>query len=432
MNARLLSVQFLKDVLLEGRSLTEAIARGSNESAEADLAFTKMLCFGTLRWYHKLDFWLEHLLQHRLKPKDKDIEILLLVGLYQIAFSTKPDHACVNETVTVTRLLKKPWASKLVNGVLRNFLRKRTELEVLAANSPAIQYSFPNWLSQKILSDYGVEAESVMGALQTQAPLTLRVNSQAQSLSDFEQKLHLAGLPFIEIPQVDGAVTLTSACNVDQIPGFFQGSCSVQDAAAQLCASWLQLEPGLRLLDACAAPGGKTSACLERMPSIDVTALDVDPRRQERTMENLKRLGFRANVITANAADTSAWWDGRLFDRILLDVPCSASGVIRRHPDIKVLRRESDIPVLQKTQKALLEHIWPLLSSGGLLLYSTCSILSDENEKIIEPFLKQFPDAQHIPLPSIDGTVERSCGRQFLPQIGGHDGFYYALLCKRN
>ncbi|MBK8971061.1 MAG: 16S rRNA (cytosine(967)-C(5))-methyltransferase RsmB [Hahellaceae bacterium] len=432
MNTRLTAVLVLKDVLIEGRSLTEALTQHIPAGSESDIAFTKMLCFGTLRWYHKLDFWLNELLGHRLKPKDRDIEILLMLGIYQVAFSTKPDHACVNETVTVTRLLKKPWASKLVNGVLRNFLRKREALEGLADHSVATRFSFPAWLSDKLSGDYGEDTESLLASLQTQAPLTLRINRQAQTALEFKQHLQQNGLTFLEHPELDNAVTLMTPCNVEDIPGFYDGSCSVQDAAAQWCASLLHLQPGQRLLDACSAPGGKTAACLEMEPSLDVTAIDVDPKRQERTQENLTRLRLNANVLSANAADTHTWWNGHLFDRILLDVPCSATGVIRRHPDIKVLRRQSDIQALQKTQIALLEGLWPLLREGGHLLYSTCSLLSDENEQAVGAFLKQHPDAEHKPLPHIQGTVERPYGRQFLPQVGGHDGFYYALLCKRN
>jgi 16S rRNA (cytosine967-C5)-methyltransferase len=431
MNTRLIAVQTLKDVLVNGRSLTESLKSQSSLSNSDDSAFIQVLTYGVTRWYERLQYYLSVLLQHPLKPKDKDIEILLLIGLYQLSYSTKPPHACVNETVAVTRLLKKPWASSLVNGVLRNYLRQAARLNQEADLDPCTRYSLPNWLLARLQRDCGTDFDYVAAALTGQGPMTLRINSLKQTPDQFLEKLEKAGIAATVHSELDTAVTLNRPCDVTDIPNFAEGSCSVQDAAAQWCAHFLDLSPGLRLLDACCAPGGKSAACLEKEPQLGlVSAVDIDGKRQSRTHATLQRLGLNAQVITADASSPADWWSGDPYDRILIDAPCSATGVIRRHPDVKILRREADIDALNRIQSRLLDTLWYLLKPDGLLLYATCSMLGAENEEVIRGFLASCKDAEHIPLPATNGTVRRCFGLQFLPQSGGHDGFYYALLRK--
>ena len=432
MNSRLVAVRLLQEVLVRGKSLTEVMSDDQLKDGE-EASFIRMLVFGVIRWHERLRFWLNSLLEHPLRAKDRDVEILLLAGLFQLAYSTRPAHACVNETVAVARLLNKAWASGLVNGVLRRFARQADSLRRQADLRPESRYSLPSWLAARLQKDHGAAFDAIAGALCLQAPMTLRVNLRKQSRADFLLAMDEAGIGAEAHPELDTAVTLTRPCDVHEIPGFPAGSCSVQDAAAQWCTHWLDLAPGQRLLDACAAPGGKTAACLEAEPGLGkVIAVDIDGDRQARTIDTLARLGLSADTHIADAQQATGWWDGEPFDRILVDAPCSATGVIRRHPDIKILRRDSDIAALHKVQTGLLESLWELLAVDGLLLYATCSLLSSENEAVIGSFLNRHGDAEDVELPPIQGSEARRHGLLLLPQEGGHDGFYYALLRKKS
>ena len=431
MNSRLVAVRLLQEVL-RGKSLTEVLKSGPRGD-QTESAFIRMLTFGVVRWHERLQFWLNSLLEHPLRAKDKDIEILLLLGLFQLAYSTKPAHACVNETVAVARLLNKSWASGLVNGVLRRFARQADRFRQQADLRPETRYSLPSWLLARLQKDHGSAFESIAMVLSGQAPMTLRVNLRQQSREHFLRVLEEAGMNAEAHAELETAVTLAQPCDVTEIPGFSTGSCSVQDAAAQWCARFLGLAPGMRLLDACAAPGGKTAACLEAEPGLgSVTAVDVDAERQARTVETLARLQLQAETVIADALQTSTWWDGAPFDRILVDAPCSATGVIRRHPDIKLLRREADLAALHKIQAGLLDNLWGLLKPDGLLLYATCSLLSSENEAVVASFLDAHPEAEEVPLPAGQSAEARRHGLQFLPREGGQDGFYYALVRKNS
>ena len=430
MSARATAALCLQRVIYEGESLTEVLQdRAVANLNPQDQALLRDMCFGTLRWHERLSAILKKLVKKALKAADKDVECLLRIGLYQLIYQRKPDHAAVNETVKATKKLKKDWAGKLVNGVLRTFIRQQAELLVQADSSVTARYAFPDWLLKRIQIAWADDWADILSASNTHAPMTLRVNQRMQTTAAYQALLQEAGIAAELVPFVDSALILQTPVGVEQLPGFFSGTVSVQDAAAQLAAQLLDCQAGMRVLDACAAPGGKTSHLLERTDGLHLIAIDESEARLKRVTENLTRLHLHAELVTADAGDTAAWWDGKLFDRILLDAPCSATGVIRRHPDIKVLRRDSDIAELQQEQEQLLNNLWHTLRPGGLLLYATCSILPEENSRQVEAFLAKQPDATLEPMSAVWGR-EQPAGRQLLPGEHATDGFYYALLCK--
>lgn len=431
MSVRAIAARLLQRVIHDGESLTEALQDASVASLKPqEQGLLRDLCFGTLRWYERLNTILGQLLSKPLKQVDKDVECLLLTGLYQLLYQRTPDHAAVNETVKACKKLKKDWAGSLVNGVLRNFLRRRDEILAKADSRDAARYAFPDWLLAKLRQAWPDDWEQVVEASNTQAPMTLRVNQRQQGTEAYQQQLQAAGMLAEPVVGVPSALNLQTPVNVEQLTGFSTGAVSVQDAAAQLAATLLDCQPGMRVLDACAAPGGKTSHLLELTQDLHLTAVDSSEPRLQRVRENLARLRLQARVVAADAGEVAAWWDGQAFDRILLDAPCSATGVIRRHPDIKVLRRASDIAALQQQQADLLNKLWSILRPGGKLLYATCSILPEENSRQVEAFLREHPDALHQPLTAGWGR-EQPAGRQILPGEQAMDGFYYALLLKQ-
>ncbi|MEB4592531.1 16S rRNA (cytosine(967)-C(5))-methyltransferase RsmB [Candidatus Thiothrix sp. Deng01] len=430
MSVRSVAARCLLLVIYEGESLTDVLQGQAVASLNAqDQALLRDLCFGALRWHERLNAILALLLAKPLKKADKDVECLLRVGLYQLLYQRTPDHAAVNETVKAASKLKKSWAGGLVNGVLRAFLRQQADLLAQADAEPTARYAFPAWLLTRIRQAWPQDWEAILTASNAHPPMTLRVNQRQQSTQAYQHALQAAGIPAGTVPEVASALDLSNPVSVEQLPGFSAGAVSVQDAAAQLAAGLLDCQPGMRVLDACAAPGGKTGHLLEMTGDLELTAIDNSAARLRRVTENLSRLQVQGRVMAADAGDPPAWWDGNGFDRILLDAPCSATGVIRRHPDIKVLRRDSDIAALQQEQQRLLHNLWTTLRPGGKLLYATCSILPEENLRQMEAFM----DAQHdaVPLP-IQGGWGRALaiGRQILPGEQGMDGFYYALLHK--
>ena len=430
MSARATAALCLQRVIYEGESLTEVLQDRTIAALNPqDQALLRDMCFGTLRWHERLSAILKKLVKKALKAADKDVECLLRIGLYQLIYQRKPDHAAVNETVKATKKLKKDWAGKLVNGVLRTFIREQAEILVQADSSVTARYAFPDWLLKRIQTAWPDDWADILSASNTHAPMTLRVNQRMQTTAAYQAVLQEAGIAAELVSVVDSALILQTPVGVEQLPGFFSGTVSVQDAAAQLAAQLLDCQPGMRVLDACAAPGGKTSHLLERTDDLHLIALDESESRLKRVTENLTRLHLQAELVAADAGDTATWWDGQLFDRILLDAPCSATGVIRRHPDIKVLRRDSDIAELQQEQAQLLNNLWHTLRPGGLLLYATCSILPEENSRQVEAFLAAHPDATLEPMSAVWGR-EQPAGRQLLPGEHAMDGFYYALLCK--
>jgi 16S rRNA (cytosine967-C5)-methyltransferase len=393
-------------------------------------ALTQELSFGTLRWYYRLDAVLSQLLGKPLKDRDDDVRALLLVGLYQLLMLDIPVHAAVSECVNAVRDLGKDWAAGLVNGVLRNALRRREALLEVADSRPVARWSHPQWWLQLVQQDWPQEWQDVLAANNRRPPMTLRVNFRQGDREHYLSELAGAGLQARPLSDVPSAVELAEPVAVERLPGFDSGAVSVQDGAAQLCMPLLALDDAQRVLDACAAPGGKTGHILESAAALaELVAIDSDPHRLRKVSENLQRLRLTATCLCADAADTRAWWDGRLFERILLDAPCSASGVVRRHPDIRMLRRADDLPVLARRQLRLLEALWPLLTSGGILLYVTCSVFKQENSEVVQGFLDRHTDARILPL-EVEWGRPLGGGRQVLPGEHGMDGFFFARLIK--
>ncbi len=428
------AAQTLAAVLQQKASLASLMPPALENVDDTERSLLQQLCFGCCRWQPQLQSILNRLLEKPLKPKDSDIHALLLLGLYQLQYLRTPDHAAISATVDACRTLKKGWAEKLVNGVLRRFQREKDQLLAALDNSPAFVTAHPNWLRKQICNHWPDQASDIFTANNAHPPMTIRVSrsqvSREQTLQQLaESKIEAQATCFSS----DG-IQLAKAVDVFDLPGFSEGHLSVQDEAAQLAADLMQLQGGERVLDACCAPGGKTGHLLEvgdtlTKPLQEVIALDLEQRRLARVEENLARLKRSATLICADGQATEQWWDGKSFDRILLDAPCSATGVIRRHPDIKILRNATDIAKLAALQLALLKALWATLKPGGRLVYATCSVLPTENTEVIEAFLKHQKDAQHDPIDA-DWGVSQTCGRQLFPQKQGHDGFYYACLNK--
>jgi 16S rRNA (cytosine967-C5)-methyltransferase len=394
---------------------------------DRDRAFARRLTFGVLRWKIALDWLTDQLLQRPLRRKDQDVRRLLLLGIYQLWKDDTADHAAVHATADTARDLGKPWAVGLVNAVLRNFLRGREALEAGLATRPE-RHAHPAWLLDRLRADWPEDWEAITAANNTPAPLWLRHNRKSGPRAAAEAALEEAGFDLDRHPLAPDALALRPAVSVQAIPGFAAGAFSVQDPAAQLAAPLMELKPGQRVLDACAAPGGKTGHLLEEESGIELLALDRSPERLERVRENLSRLRLEATLRAADATDPGDWWDGRPFDRILLDAPCTAVGVIRRHPDIKWLRSPEQIDEATALQARLLASLWPLLNPGGILVYATCSVLSCENDAQIQAFLADQGDAACTgPTGFGRGTTS---GRQILPGDQDMDGFYYAVLRK--
>ena len=428
LSARQTAVNIICAVVQHGQSLTEALSF-SDSLEPRDRAFCRELCYGTIRWYGRLDAILDQLLKKSFKPKDTDIKVLALLGLYQIIYLNTPDHAAVSETVNTCAKSRKRWAKGLLNGVLRNFLRERENLESKADNSDA-QYAHPEWLVQQLQQDWGDRSTEILNANNQHPPMSIRVNLQQNDRATYLALLNEQSIEATLNPHNDCGLILEKPVSVELLPNFWQGASSVQDGAAQLAADLLAPQAGQRVLDVCAAPGGKTAHILERSASdIELVAIDIDERRNQRVLENLERLQLNAEVLTVDGLEQEEWFDGLPFQRILIDAPCSATGVIRRHPDIKLLRKSSDITKLVELQAKLLDAIWPLLDKNGVLIYATCSILSDENSQQITRFVERHPDAKAV---EIDASWGQTCdhGRQILPGEQQMDGFYYACLTK--
>ncbi len=430
-NPRLVAVSVLSRVAHEGQSLSSLLPHSFNTLPAERRPLAQELCYGTLRWWHRLDWLLHRLLDKPLKAKETEVHALLMLGLYQLAYMDIPPHAAVSETVAVTGLLKKKeWARGLVNAVLRRFQRERDQLEQALAADEAANNAHPAWLLEALQHAWPQRWQEIVAANNARPPMTLRVNRNHHSRDAYRAMLAETGIEATQSPHAPDALTLERPMAVEQLPGFAEGWGSVQDAAAQLAAPLLDAKPGMRVLDACAAPGGKTGHLLELCPDIDLTALDVEERRLERVAENLARLGVSAKLLAADAVEPDSWWDGQPFDRILLDAPCSASGVIRRHPDIKLLRQAEDIAQLARLQARILAALWPLLRPGGILVYATCSVLPQENSEQLANFLAKQEDAVNLPLQQNWGEAT-AIGRQILPGQDGMDGFYYACIGKQ-
>ncbi len=430
MNPRLAAARALGVVLAGKASLNSSLPDVLSKVEARDRGLTQELAFGAARWQPRLAGLAERLLQKRFKAADRDVEALLLIGLYQLFYTRIPPHAAIGETVGCVDKLKKPWAKGLLNAVLRNAQREGEALFAELERDPVIRFAHPRWLQKSLKAHWPEHWEAICTANNIHPPMMLRVNRRQTGRDGYLAELRTAGIEAFPCSHSEDGIRLAEACDVNLLPGFAEGRVSVQDEAAQLAAGLLDLAPDQRVLDACCAPGGKTCHILEHEPKLsEVVALDLEPKRLQRVQENLDRLRLQAQLVAADARATDQWWDGRPFQRILLDAPCSATGVIRRHPDIKLARQADDIAPLAALQGEMLDALWPTLAVGGVLLYATCSVLPTENREVIEAFLARMPGARQLDLPKGFG-VEQSHGRQLLPQENGHDGFYYAKLMK--
>ncbi|HUO67519.1 MAG TPA: 16S rRNA (cytosine(967)-C(5))-methyltransferase RsmB [Gammaproteobacteria bacterium] len=414
----------LARVLRERIDADDALAAVEREVAERDRALLGALVFGALRWYQRLEWQSARLLTKPLKPGQLELGALLKVGLFQLQETRIPEHAAVSATVDAAAVLGHRDAAPLVNAVLRRFQRERGALDAALAGDDEARLSHPRWLLDELAHDWPDDWQRICAANNSPAPMWLRVNERHTTRADYLARLQAAGFGARPDEQVPTAIALEAPQPVEALPGFAAGDASVQDVAAQRAVGFLDLAPGQRVLDACAAPGGKTCHILEACPGLEeVWALDRDASRLERVRENLGRLGLAARLVPGDATRPEAWWDGRPFERILLDAPCSAVGVIRRHPDIKVLRRPEDVARAVALQGRLLRALWPLLAPGGRLVYATCSVLRRENDAQIAAFVADLESSGG------PGTAQLS-GCQSLPGDADGDGFYYACLLK--
>jgi 16S rRNA (cytosine967-C5)-methyltransferase len=407
---------------LAGRNLTTAFDEGFRRHpslSPGERAVVKEICYDGLRALGLLEAQLGRLL---LTPvRHAGLRALLLVGLAQLQFTRAKPYAVVDHAVRAAERLGQPAARGLVNAVLRNFLRRQRDLAAESWSTPEVRYGFPGWWVQKVRGQHPDDWLAMLQSQNRHPPLTLRVNARRTTVARYLARLAEAGIPGRHL---EGSAVRIEPRPVAEIPGFAEGEVSIQDAGAQWAAPLLGATDGQRVLDACAAPGGKTGHLLE-LAALDLTAIDRDAARLDRVRENLDRLGARAKLLCADAGDPGAWWDGRPFQRILLDAPCSASGVARRHPDIRWNRRPTDLPKLAAQQAALLDGLWQVLESSGKLLYATCSVFREENESAVEAFLARRSDARVVPFQP--GSPR---GGRITPD-DDRDGFFYALLEKR-
>ena len=395
-----------------------------------DVSFARSVCLGTLRWHLQLEALLALLLDKPLQRKNREIHFLLLTALFQLSKTDIARHGIVSETVNIVFALKYKWAKGLVNGVLRSYLRQAESLQEELEKTPAVKYSHPDWLLKIIRASWPQQWLDIVDENNRQAPMSLRINILRTERDAYLEMLASSSIGAKASPIANSGVTLESPCSIDDLPGFNDGLVSVQDIAPQLAAGLLDIRPGQRVLDACAAPGGKTAHIVEASAGkVELTALEIDPQRLLRITQNMQRLGHHAEVIQGDASKPEKWWQGQQYDRILLDAPCSGRGVIRRHPDIKLLRRYSDIAALAEQQLKLLLALWPLLKESGKLLYATCSILPQENENIIHSFLAQEDNAKELCI-DVNYGHSRQHGIQILPGEHQMDGFFYACLQK--
>jgi 16S rRNA (cytosine967-C5)-methyltransferase len=428
LNTRLIAARVLARILQDGQSLTTALDSLliSIESPK-DKAFVQAICYGVCRQYHRLDFIVSQLVDKPLK--DMEVKALALVGLYQLSFMRVKSHAAVSETVSAIPK-KKSWAKGLLNALLRRYLREQETLEAQVNQNRSAAVSHPDWLIDRVEHDWSEYAAHILYENNQQPPMVLRVNLARTERDAYLQRLVEQGITGGAVDFCPSAIVLDKPVVVELLPDFTEGWVSVQDTAAQLAAGLLDVQAGQRVLDMCAAPGGKTAHIFESQPQLkELVAVDIDANRMQRVQENCQRLKCSPTLIVGDAAQPESWWNGQPFERILVDAPCSALGVIRRHPDIKLLRRPEDIAQLHDLQRDILNAAWSMLAKGGVLLYATCSILKQENEQQIYDFLAAHPDAIELPI-NAEWGIAATHGRQILTGTAAMDGFYYARLVK--
>jgi len=422
-NERFLALEILTSLFKNHSSLVHLFAAHPKLSS-----FSKEICFGVCRYFFQLEAIANSLLKK--KPKSNEVWITILIGLYQIYFMRQPEYASVKETVQLLELSQKNWAKSLVNAVLRNAIRNKSQLHLKLMAQLQYKWNHPTWLIEKIQKRWPECWQTILKENDKHPPMTLRVNRLKTTPKHYLELLKEQQLFGTIHPSAKEAIILEQPCPIDKLPGFSEGLISIQDAAAQLAVDLLDIKPNMTVLDACCAPGGKTCHILERYPEVQFcTALDMDKARQQKTKENLKRLKLNADVIVGSALEPQSWYNGKQYDRILLDAPCSATGVIRRHPDIKWLRRPNEINPIKILQQKLLEQLWALLLPGGLMIYATCSILPEENEEQVAKFISKHPDCNYLFINSDWGTATEH-GRQILPGDQNMDGFFYSVLKK--
>ncbi|MBU2884241.1 16S rRNA (cytosine(967)-C(5))-methyltransferase RsmB [Gilvimarinus agarilyticus] len=430
MKPRIGAARVLADLLRHKGSLASSLPAVQEQVDEGNHAMLRELCYGTMRYYPRLQLIARKLLDKPLRAKDSDIQALLLLGLYQLDFMRIPDHAAIGETAGAAKALKKPWATGVINGALRRYQREGESIVAKLGGNPEFQKAHPQWLIDAYRKAWPEHYTQMLEANNAHPPLSLRIDTQQVTREDYLERLTQQNIEAKACRYSSCGITLDKPADPTGLPGFDTGLVSVQDEAAQLAAPLLELAPGQRVLDACSAPGGKTGHILQLQPQLEeVVALDCDQRRLKRVQENLDRLGVHAQVQQGDASQTADWWSGKLFDRILLDAPCSATGIIRRQSDIKLLRRPDDIATLTHLQNRLLDALWATLKPGGILLYATCSALPDENSQVVAAFVNRTPDCASVGIEA-DWGLAQPHGRQLLQASHHHDGFYYAKLTK--
>lgn len=429
-NVRVAAAEVIAEVL-RGRSLSTQLPLQVQKVKRDDQGLLKELCFGTLRWYPQIEIILNQLIDKPLRQKELLLKALIACGVYQLLHMRIAEHAAINETVAGCKKLNREWAKGFVNAVLRKVQRQKQSLFEANHQNAIFHHAHPEWILKQLRQSWPQSiVEAILAANNEQAPMTLRVNVLKCSREDYLQRLSDLGMGASATQNSAQGIVLDKPVDVFELPGFKQGLVSVQDEAAQLATQLLELAPNQRVLDACCAPGGKTCHILESMPQLDsLVAVDIEQQRLKRTDENLQRLDLEADLLTADVGDTDQWWDQKPFDRILLDAPCSASGVVRRHPDIKLLRKDADIDKLTDIQHYLLTRVWKTLAKGGILVYATCSVFPQENDQVIKTFLSEQKDASLLTIEAGWGQAT-DYGRQLFPTINGCDGFYYSRLCK--
>lgn len=429
-DTRALAAQALADIALRGMSLREAMEQKAPKLRDPrDRALLMALLSDGARWWLRFDTALDRLLDKPLRHKEPEVHALLVLGLVQLEILQLQDYAAVAATVEATRALGRPRLAGLVNAILRRWQRERVELLAALDTRPQTRYALPPWLVKTITTDWPDQPEAVLADSNREPPLMLRANRRRITRDALIEQLRAAGYQADAHPWLADGIVLPHSSDVTRMPGFAEGWFAVQDGAAQVAADVADVRHGQRVLDACAAPGGKACHLLERA-EIALTALDFDATRTTRIRQNLDRLGLQADVRVGDAGDPSGWWDAKLFDRILIDAPCSATGVLRRRPDVRLHRRASDIEPLVAQQQRILAALWPLLAPGGRLVYITCSLLRAENEAVVDRFFTGRDDAKAIPLQLPAGQTATT-GWQILPGDGDLDGMYYAVFERR-
>jgi 16S rRNA (cytosine967-C5)-methyltransferase len=434
--ARSVAAYAVARILREGVTLDAALQAALNAAPAALVPPVRSLAFGAVRGYYRHEAILGRLLSQPVKSLDFLVRALLSVALFELEDARTPEYAVVDAAVKTAKATEAARAGGLINAVLRRYLRERKSLDAEIASSPAARHAAPQWLADRLRADWPVRWTQLLAAADTQAPMWLRVNPRRSTVDEYLQRLRAAGVAARAEPRVPQAVVLDAPRDVLELPGFADGVVSVQDLGAQCVAFPLQLEPGQRVLDACAAPGGKTALMAEREPQLaKLVAVDIDPKRLERVRENLERGALQAELVSGDAGTPERWWDGVPFERILLDAPCSALGVIRRHPDIRLRRSPKEIVKMPPIQARLLRAAWRLLARGGRLVYVTCTLTRSENRDVVAHFLETTADAGAVPVEDWGGWPglgeTDGFGRQILPGEAGADGFYYAALTKR-